>query len=115
MELTISNKKWFILFAYRPPKDNNKNSFFEDLTKTLDQAVNKYENIVVSGDLNINTSPINSTCGHLSDFVDTFSLTNLIESKTCFKSVIGTSIDIILTNKPRRFQKTSTVSNYGFK
>ena len=24
LELTVSNKKWFILFAYRPPQKNNK-------------------------------------------------------------------------------------------
>ena len=24
LELTVSNKKWFILFAYRPPQENNK-------------------------------------------------------------------------------------------
>ena len=23
LELTVSNKKWFILFAYRPPQANN--------------------------------------------------------------------------------------------
>ena len=28
LELTLSNKKWFILFAYRPPQDNNKYVFF---------------------------------------------------------------------------------------
>ena len=24
LELTVSNKKWFILFAYRPPQENNE-------------------------------------------------------------------------------------------
>ena len=27
LELTVSNKKWFILFAYRPPQENNKYVF----------------------------------------------------------------------------------------
>ena len=28
LELTVSNKKWFILFAYRPPQENSKPVFF---------------------------------------------------------------------------------------
>ena len=44
----------------------------------------------------------------MSDFVDTFSLSNLINRKTCHKNVSGTTIDIILTNRPNCFQKTST-------
>ena len=45
LELTVSNKKWFILFAYRPPQENNKYVFFKELTETLNKAVNNYENI----------------------------------------------------------------------
>ena len=28
LELTISNKKWLIMFAYRPPVESNKLTFF---------------------------------------------------------------------------------------
>ena len=51
----------------------------------------------------------------MSDFVDTFSerinfsLSNLINRKTCHKNVSGTTIDIMLTNRPHCLQKTSTV------
>ena len=37
IEFQISNKKWFILFAYRPPKFN-KNDFFSEISYSL----NKY-------------------------------------------------------------------------
>ena len=40
LELTVSNKKWFILFAYRPPQENNKYTFFNELNETLSKAVN---------------------------------------------------------------------------
>ena len=53
LELTVSNKKWFILFAYRPPQENNKHVFFNELNETLSKAVNSYEYIVVIGHLNI--------------------------------------------------------------
>ena len=35
LELTVSNKKWFILFAYRSPQENNKYVFFNELNETL--------------------------------------------------------------------------------
>ena len=38
------------------------------------------------------------------------SLNNLIKVKTCYKSATGTLIDIMLTNKMKIFQKTSTVT-----
>ena len=110
LELTVSNKKWFILFAYRPPQENNKYTFFNELNETLSKAVNSYENIIVMGDLNINASdPDKDRNNYLSDFVDTFSLSNLINRKTCHKNLSGTTIDIMLTNRPNCFQKTSTV------
>ena len=42
--------------------------------------------------------------------MDTVSPNNLIEVNTCYKSVSSTILDIILTNKMRSFQKTSTVT-----
>ena len=44
LELTISWKKWCILFAYKPPKHNNI-LFFQEISNSLNQVVNKYENI----------------------------------------------------------------------
>ena len=43
----------------------------------------------------------------LSDLCDTFSLQNMITGKTSHKSNVGTSIDIMLTNRPGSFHKTS--------
>ena len=58
------------------------------------------------GDLNIDTSDkTKDTSCYLSDLCDTFSLKNIITGKTCFKKTTGTSIDILLTNRPR-FLKT---------
>ena len=86
------------------------NVFFNELNETLSKAVNSYENLIVIGDLNIDVSdPVKDGNNYLSDFVDTFSLSNLINRKTCHKNVSGTTIDIMLTNKPHCFQKTSTV------
>ena len=105
IELTISNKKWCILFCYRPPKFN-KNAFFEEIATSLNKISNKYENILLAGDLNIDFEENNAVSNHLSDLSDMFNFQNLVKEKTCFKSEKGTLIDLFLTNKPRSFQKT---------
>ena len=106
IEIKISKKKWCILFAYRPP-NTDKQSFFKQLSNTLNLMGNHYENILVAGDLNINLLDSKSDPkNHFSDLRDTFELTNLVNDKTCFKSINGTLLDVILTNRPKCFQKT---------
>ena len=98
IEVTISKKKWCIIFVNRPPHSNNKKVCFSKLTSSLNQATNKYDNIIVMGDLNIDTLKNGADINYcLSDLCDTFSLANLICSSTCFKSLSGTSIDVFLT------------------
>ena len=59
------------------------------------------------GDLHIDTADkTKDTYVLLSDLCDTFSLTNIINGKTCFKAQKGTSVDVLLTNRPRSFHKT---------
>ena len=60
------------------------------------------------GDLNLNTKSKNNS--YYSDLCDTFDLTNLIKANTCFKASNQTSIDIILTNRPRSFQKSGVIT-----
>lgn len=106
IELTVSKKKWCILFAYRHPKQEHL-SFFNEITQSLSQIVNKYENIFIAGDLNIDMlDPKCDKGNHFSALRDTFDLTNLVKDPTCFKTKKGTLIDVLLTNKPKCFQKT---------
>ena len=75
----ISKKNWCIIFVYRPPHSSNKKVFFSELTTSLNQATNEYDNIIVMGDLNIDTLRNGADANYyLSDLYDTFSLTNLI-------------------------------------
>ena len=98
------------IFAYRPPRNTNKHTFFDELSISLDQITFTYENFIVAGDLNIDTLDDSmDTNSYVSDFCDTFSLKNLILGKTCFKAVSGTSVDVMLTSRPRSFQKTAIV------
>ena len=50
LEVTISEKVWFITYVYRPSYNNNKDNFFNKLSNTLSLATRKYENILISGD-----------------------------------------------------------------
>ena len=38
--------------------------------------------------------------------IHTYNLSNFVKSATCFKSSKGTLLDVLLTNKPKSFQKT---------
>ena len=108
IKVTISKKKWCITFAYRPPQNDNKVMFFNELNLSSNQCVNKCDNIIAMGDLNIEISNKSKDNNNfLSDLCDTFSLQNTITGKTCHKSNAGTSIDIMLTNRPKIFHKTS--------
>ena len=78
---------------------------FTDMTKYLNQINEKYENVVIAGDLNIDLmNPNKTTKIYFSDFIITFDLKNIIKQITCYKSDRGTLLDLILTNKPRSFQ-----------
>ena len=84
-EFTISKKKWFCLSVYRPPTSTNVDIFFEELRNSLSKAVNKYGNLIVMGDFNIDLN--NTDCigfGKLGEFCDNFNLTYIVKRNTCF-------------------------------
>ena len=95
-------------FICLPSSKLLKNSvFFEEIYVTLNKALNEYDNLLLAGDLNINTwRPTSDSSNHLSDLNDTFSLTNLVTDSTCFKSNKGSLIDLMLNNKPKSFYKS---------
>ena len=56
---TMSKKRWFSLSVYRPPTPTNLDIFLKNW-QTLSKAVNKYDNLIVMGDFNID---LNKTGG----------------------------------------------------
>ena len=107
-ELNIRNKKWIIFSLYRPPS-SDLTDFFEKLELSLNNAFSNYDNIIIMGDINIDTHNPND-CGYdkLISLCETFDLKNLIKDKTCFTNTHKSSIDVILTNRPRSFQHSLT-------
>ena len=109
IELLLKSQKWFIMFGYRP-ESINRDIFFEEINITLSKAINKYQNILFIGDLNIDLKLPNHDKKHfLEDLCDAFDLSNMVKEKTCFMSAEGSSIDVMLTNKPKSFFKSYSI------
>ena len=116
-ELTVNKKKWIIYSIYRPPEPRDLDSFFSALSISLNSALDKYDNVILMGDININTFDKEDGANQkLVNFCDVFGLSDLVTAKTCFTKTSSSSIDVILTNRVRSFQKTSVfetgLSNY---
>ena len=107
-DLMVCKKSWAIFSIYRPPDASNLELFFRELSFLLNSALDKYENVMIMGDINIGTHDFQHP-GYtkLISFCDVFGLSNLVKDKTCFTKNHRSSIDVMLTNKPRCFQKTS--------
>ena len=52
IELTISKRKWCVLFAYRPP-NFSKRKFFRQISNSLSKVLKCIDNIALAGDFNI--------------------------------------------------------------
>ena len=106
-ELVVAKKKWIIYSIYRPPNANIE-TFFSDLSTSLNRALDRYDNIIVMGDINIDThNEKDPYFVKSASFCDVFGLSNLVTSKTCFTKNHSSSINVILTDRSRPFQKTS--------
>ena len=107
LALTIVKKKWCILFVYRPP-NIDKEEFFDEMSVSLNKILDKYDNISLAGNLNIDELKLcsDSSKNHSSDMKYIFGLTNLIKEPPCFKSQNSTLLHLILTNRPRSFMQS---------
>ena len=92
-EIILKNNKWLILAVYSPNKNVGR-IFLYNLSNVLDFYLQNLSNVVIIGDMNLQT---NETI--MFDFMNKYNLISLITKSTCFKSLNGTNIDLILTNK----------------
>ena len=101
IELRLGKEKWAFVCIYRPPSQN-LSYFLEKLTEVIDNIYTNYANVLIVGDFNI--EPIGIT-----EFLENHQMVNLINVKTCFKSPVGTSIDLALTNSKSKLFNCSAV------
>ena len=107
-EITINKEKWLLISFYRTERNENRLSnirnFLEQLSQILNTATSKYDNIILMGDINIDTKSKNSPgYKELLNFMNLYNLSNLIKDSTCHFKDHNSSIDVMLTNKPKRF------------
>ena len=102
-EINLRKKKWALFSVYRPPTQSQDN-LFENLDCALDHYSENYENFMFIGDFNMT-----ETEEQLKIFLELYSLKNLVKEPTCYKSHMPKCIDLVLTNRNRSVQKTTTV------
>ena len=105
-EINLRKIKWLVFGGYNPNK-HTIIDFVNKLGTSLDHYMSKYENFLLLGDFNCEMSE-----KVMIEFCETYNLKNLIKDPTCFKNIQNPStIDLILTNKPKRFQNNITVES----
>ena len=104
IEINLRKNKWLLFGGYNPKKENIAN-FLTYLSPIMDHYIGKYDNILLLGDFNSET-----TEAELTEFCETYNLTNLIKEPTCFKNPLNpSSIDLLLTNKTSYFQNSKII------
>ena len=102
-ELNFWRQTWLLIVVYKSPSVSDT-ALFEQMSNVIDYYLQKYQNIVLIGDFNIE-----SVDKKFKAFCESHEFYNHIKSKTCFKSSSGTCIDLILTNKKHSFKNTSVI------
>ena len=90
-EIQLKSCKWLVVAIYKPPSQDAA-YFLSCLSDLLDFY--HYDRSIIIGDFNL--EPENSL---LSSFLDSHVLHNHVDFKTCFKSLEGSCIDLILSNR----------------
>ena len=87
----------------------NLHIFFEELTNSLSKAFNKSDNLIVTGNFDIDLNKIDFIgFGKLEEFCDNFNLANVVKSNAYFTKNNKSKIGLLLNNKPMSFQVTNT-------
>ena len=101
IEINLRKMKWLVLPIYRPPKQK-ETYVIEQLCSLLDNHT-KYENIILLGDFNMEASDET-----MMPLISGHNLHSLVRTPTCFKSVAGCCIDLLLTNRNYNFKYSQT-------
>jgi exonuclease III len=104
LEINLRKTKWLIFGGYNHNKSNIDN-YLSILGPALDFYMSKYENWLLIGDLNSELQEHS-----MNEFCNLYNLHNLVKEPTCYKNLLNpSSIDLLLTNKPKSFQNTFTI------
>ena len=102
IEIDFGKRKWAVISVYRQASKQTPKVFLEGLEKCLEKVTNSYDNIIIIGDINIDTLNKDSYGYYdYESFLDTFNLKNLVKETTCHTKTSSTSLDVLLTNRNR--------------
>ena len=105
-ELNLNKHKLLLLGTYRPPSQD-KDYYFNSVSKSLDLYLGNYDRFLLIGDFN--TIDTDQT---LVNFNNLYNSKNIVKEPTCFKNVNNPStIDLIITNNSRSCWNTKTFVN----
>ena len=104
LEINLRKIKWLIMSGYNPKKENISN-YLEYVSQGIDKFSCSYDNMLLIGDFN------SEICEKdMNQFCDLYNLKSLIKEPTCFKNRNNpTCIDLMLTNREKKFQNSSTI------
>ena len=104
IELSLKGKKWLFLSMYKQPLVKSK-SLVEALEWLFNQSS---KNLIVFGDLNVNMMK-QSKC--LKNLFEVYGMKNLVTEPTCFKGIVPTLLDLVVTNAPSRLQNVTCIES----
>ena len=104
VEINLFKKKWLIGGTYNPCR-SSITKHLGILKICIDKFTHVYDNLIIMGDFNSDPSD-----NELQEFCNLYNMKNLVNEPTCYKNYNNpTCIDLILTNRPRSFQNTTTL------
>ena len=106
IEINLRKKKWLICCLYNPHK-SLISKHLNEIQVVLDIQSTRYENLLFIGDFNCEYTDCK-----MIDFCQNYALATLIKEYTCFKNILNpTCIDLMLTNKPKSFMKSTVIES----
>ena len=93
IEINIRKQKWLLLPIYRNPTQDPR-YFIDNVSRIIDKHTPSCENFLIIGDFNMEVGD-----KAMSTLISTYQLYSLYQGATCFKTIKGRPIDLMLTNK----------------
>ena len=101
IEMNTKSKKWLLCCTYNPNKSSIENHL-RQLQKQLEAFNERYEHLLIMGDLNADVSGASMT-----SFFTLFKLKSIVKEPICYKDPENPScIDLFLTNCPKSFHNS---------
>lgn len=97
-EFSFNNISFVLVVIYRTPNYSNLTIFFQKFDALLDVLVNKFNNIVVCGDININVLVNTSTTTKLKNILTAHNVRFLVDFPTRVTNTTSSAIDNFITN-----------------